>query len=74
MLASLYFLRTIPIGTGYAVWTGIGSILLIAAGIAVLKLGSAWIHFGVTKPIGRRLGAGEDISRRKASTTSLNCA
>ncbi|HEV8106605.1 MAG TPA: quaternary ammonium compound efflux SMR transporter SugE [Burkholderiales bacterium] len=64
MLASVYFLalavRTIPIGTGYAVWTGIGavgvailgmvlfnesrdfarigSILLIVAGIAGLKL------------------------------------
>ena len=64
MIASLYFLalavRTIPIGTGYAVWTGIGavgvailgmilfneprdllrigSILLIIAGIAGLKL------------------------------------
>src|SRR3970040_609212 len=64
VLASLYFLalavRTIPIGTGYAVWTGIGavgvailgmvlfgeprtllragSILLIVAGIAGLKL------------------------------------
>ena len=64
MLASVYFpalaVRTIPIGTGYAVWTGIGavgvailgiilfneprdllrigSILLIVAGIAGLKL------------------------------------
>jgi quaternary ammonium compound-resistance protein SugE len=64
MIASVYFLslalRTIPIGTGYAVWTGIGavgvaifgmvmfgepsnvlrvgSILLIVAGIAGLKL------------------------------------
>lgn len=64
MLGSIYFLalavRTIPIGTGYAVWTGIGavgvailgiilfnesrdllrigSILLIVAGIAGLKL------------------------------------
>ena len=64
MVASVYFLalavRTIPIGTGYAVWTGmgavgvailgmilfgepktllrIGSILLIIAGIAGLKL------------------------------------
>ena len=64
MAASMYFLalavRTIPIGTGYAVWTGIGavgvavlgiilfnepkdlirvgSILLIVAGIAGLKL------------------------------------
>ena len=67
MLASLYFLalavRSIPLGTGYAVWTGIGavgvallgmvlfdepkdllrvgSILLIVAGIAGLKLTSA---------------------------------
>jgi len=67
MIASVYFLslalRTIPIGTGYAVWTGIGavgvaifgmvmfgesanllrvgSILLIVAGIAGLKLVSA---------------------------------
>jgi quaternary ammonium compound-resistance protein SugE len=66
MLASVYCLavavRTIPIGTGYAVWTGIGavgvailgiilfgeskdllrlgSILLIVAGIAGLKLHS----------------------------------
>lgn len=64
MIGSVYFLalavRTIPIGTGYAVWTGIGavgvailgmilfdeprellrigSILLIVAGIAGLKL------------------------------------
>jgi len=64
MIGSIYFLalavRTIPIGTGYAVWTGIGavgvailgivlfnesrdllrigSILLIVAGIAGLKL------------------------------------
>ena len=64
MIASIYLLglavRTIPIGTGYAVWTGIGavgvailgmalfdepktllrigSILLIVAGIAGLKL------------------------------------
>ena len=64
MICSVYFLalavRTIPIGTGYAVWTGIGavgvailgmvlfgepkdalrigSILLIVAGIAGLKL------------------------------------
>ena len=64
MIGSLYFLalavRTIPIGTGYAVWTGIGavgvailgmilfdeprdllrigSIFLIVAGIAGLKL------------------------------------
>jgi quaternary ammonium compound-resistance protein SugE len=67
MVASVYFLalavRIIPIGTGYAVWTGIGavgvailgivlfgepkglirvgSILLIVAGIAGLKLTAA---------------------------------
>ncbi len=37
MIASVYFLalavRTIPIGTGYAVWTGIG-----AAGVAILGI------------------------------------
>jgi len=37
MLASVYFLalavRAIPIGTGYAVWTGIG-----AAGVAILGM------------------------------------
>ena len=37
MLVSLYFLsmavRTIPIGTGYAVWTGIG-----AVGVAILGM------------------------------------
>jgi quaternary ammonium compound-resistance protein SugE len=37
MLASIYFLalavRTIPIGTGYAVWTGIG-----AVGVAILGM------------------------------------
>jgi quaternary ammonium compound-resistance protein SugE len=37
MAASLYFLsvalRTIPIGTGYAVWTGIG-----AVGVAILGI------------------------------------
>ena len=37
MIASVYFLalavRTIPIGTGYAVWTGIG-----AVGVAILGM------------------------------------
>ena len=37
MVASVYFLalavRTIPIGTGYAVWTGIG-----AVGVAILSM------------------------------------
>jgi quaternary ammonium compound-resistance protein SugE len=51
MLASLYFLslalRTIPIGTGYAVWTGIGAVGVAILGIVLfneprdlLRLGS----------------------------------
>jgi quaternary ammonium compound-resistance protein SugE len=51
MLASVYFLalavRTIPIGTGYAVWTGIG-----AAGVAILGM----ILFGEPKTF-LRLGS-----------------
>ncbi|HEX7221271.1 MAG TPA: quaternary ammonium compound efflux SMR transporter SugE [Burkholderiales bacterium] len=46
MIASVYFLalavRTIPIGTGYAVWTGIG-----AVGVAILGM----ILFGEPKTI-----------------------
>ena len=46
MIASVYFLalavRTIPIGTGYAVWTGIG-----AVGVAILRM----ILFGEPKTI-----------------------
>jgi quaternary ammonium compound-resistance protein SugE len=42
MVASVWLLaialRTIPLGTGYAVWTGVGAVLLIVAGIAGLKL------------------------------------
>ena len=51
MAASVYFLalavRTIPIGTGYAVWTGIG-----AVGVAILGM----ILFGEPKTI-LRLGS-----------------
>ena len=40
MIASVYFLalavRTIPIGTGYAVWTGIGAVGTAILGIALL--------------------------------------
>jgi len=40
MVASVYFLalavRTIPIGTGYAVWTGIGAAGTAILGMAVL--------------------------------------
>ena len=46
MIASVYFLavavRTIPIGTGYAVWTGIG-----AVGVAILGM----ILFGEPKTL-----------------------
>ena len=39
MIASIWFLalavRTIPIGTGYAVWTGIGAVGAAILGIAV---------------------------------------
>lgn len=51
MLASFYFLaqglKTIPVGTGYAVWTGIGAsgtallgIMLFSEPIALLRLAS----------------------------------
>jgi quaternary ammonium compound-resistance protein SugE len=40
MIASVYFLalavRSIPIGTGYAVWTGIGAVGTAAMGILLL--------------------------------------
>jgi len=46
MVGSVYFLalavRTIPIGTGYAVWTGIG-----AVGVAILGM----ILFGVPRTL-----------------------
>lgn len=48
MIASVYFLalavKTIPIGTGYAVWTGIG-----AAGVAILGM----ILFGEPRTLAR---------------------
>jgi quaternary ammonium compound-resistance protein SugE len=51
MIGSVYFLalavRTIPIGTGYAVWTGIG-----AVGVAILGM----ILFGEPKTV-LRLGS-----------------
>ena len=40
MVASMYLLaqavRTIPVGTGYAVWTGIGAVGTAIVGIAIL--------------------------------------
>jgi quaternary ammonium compound-resistance protein SugE len=35
-------LRTIPVGTGYAVWTGIGAVGTAVYGIAALGESAAW--------------------------------
>ena len=41
MLASFYFLsqamKTLPLGTAYAIWTGIGAVGSVAVGILVFK-------------------------------------
>ncbi len=41
MLASLYFLslslKTIPLGTAYAVWTGIGTVGVVLIGIFFME-------------------------------------
>jgi quaternary ammonium compound-resistance protein SugE len=34
MLGLAYALRTIPVGTGYAIWVGIGAALTVAYGMA----------------------------------------
>ena len=48
MLASLYFLslavRTIPIGTGYAVWTGIGAVGVAILGMALFGESRDWLR------------------------------
>jgi quaternary ammonium compound-resistance protein SugE len=45
MIASLYFLalglRTIPVGTGYAVWTGIGAVGTAILGITLFAESTA---------------------------------
>jgi quaternary ammonium compound-resistance protein SugE len=45
MIGSLYFLalalRTIPVGTGYAVWTGIGAVGTAMLGIALFAESTA---------------------------------
>ena len=50
MIASVYFLaiavRTIPIGTGYAVWTGIGAVGAAAVGMAFLGEPKDWVRLG----------------------------
>ena len=51
MLASFFFLsratRTLPLGTAYAVWTGIGAVGAVAVGAAVFRepLGAARLFF-----------------------------
>lgn len=50
MIASFYFLaqalKTLPVGTGYAVWTGIGAVGTAIAGVVL---------FGETRDMGRVL-------------------
>ncbi|HWO43885.1 MAG TPA: quaternary ammonium compound efflux SMR transporter SugE [Candidatus Eisenbacteria bacterium] len=46
MTASFYFLaqalKTIPVGTGYAVWTGIGAVGTAILGIMLFAESSSW--------------------------------
>ncbi|MEW5930814.1 MAG: quaternary ammonium compound efflux SMR transporter SugE [Gemmatimonadota bacterium] len=56
-------LRTIPIGTGYAVWTGIGAVGAAALGIVLFKepastLRLASIGLVIAGIVGLRLSAG----------------
>lgn len=48
MIASFYFLsmalRSLPLGTAYAVWTGIGAIGTVALGIILFKEPTDWIR------------------------------
>ena len=50
MIASVYFLaiavRTIPIGTGYAVWTGIGAVGVAILGMVVFGEPRDWLRIG----------------------------
>ena len=50
MLASVYFLalavRTIPIGTGYAVWTGIGAVGVAILGMVLFGEPRTWLRIG----------------------------
>jgi quaternary ammonium compound-resistance protein SugE len=53
MIASFYFLaqalKTLPVGTGYAVWTGIGAI-----GTAIIGI----VYFGESRDVPRLLSIG----------------
>jgi quaternary ammonium compound-resistance protein SugE len=46
MIASFYFLaqalKTIPVGTGYAIWTGIGAAGTAIFGVILLSESAAW--------------------------------
>ena len=50
MFASVYFLaiavRTIPIGTGYAVWTGIGAVGVAILGMVLFGEPRTWLRIG----------------------------
>ncbi len=50
MLFSFYFLaqavRTIPVGTGYAVWTGIGAVGTAALGVLLFKEPMSLVRLG----------------------------
>ena len=50
MAASVYFLalavRTIPIGTGYAVWTGIGAVGVAILGMVLFGEPRTWLRIG----------------------------
>ena len=50
MIASVYFLaiavRTIPIGTGYAVWTGIGAVGVAILGMILFGEPRDWLRIG----------------------------
>lgn len=39
-------IRSLPLGTAYAVWTGIGVVGTVVFGVAVLGEGLSWIRIG----------------------------
>jgi quaternary ammonium compound-resistance protein SugE len=66
MIASFYFLaqalKTIPVGTGYAIWTGIGAAGTAILGIVLFAESAAWprlacIGLIVTGIIGLKLSS-----------------
>ena len=66
-LASVFLLsvslRTLPMGTGYAIWTGIGAAGTVIVGVAVLGESAAplrilWIALILAGVIGLKFGSG----------------